>query len=62
LPIVKKLSDAARSATEDLETKKKMEALYLEAEFVDGPELRRQFEHRAAEFEPLIRKLGLKTQ
>jgi tripartite-type tricarboxylate transporter receptor subunit TctC len=61
-PIVKKLADAARSATGNAETRKKIEALFLEPEFLDGPELRRQFETRAAEFEPLIRKLNIRTQ
>jgi tripartite-type tricarboxylate transporter receptor subunit TctC len=61
-PVVKKLADAARRATEHPETRKQFEALYLEAEFLDGPELRRQFEKRAAEFEPVLRKLGLRTQ
>ena len=61
-PIVKKLADAARGATEDAETRKKIEELYLEAEFLDGPELRRQFESRATEFEPLLRRLNLRAQ
>jgi tripartite-type tricarboxylate transporter receptor subunit TctC len=60
--VVKKLADAARNATGDPETRRKIEALYLEAEFMDGPQLRRQFEARAAEFEPVIRKLGLNTR
>ena len=61
-PIVKKLADAARNATANAETRKKIEELYLEAEFLDGPELRRQFETRAAEFEPVVRRLNLRTQ
>jgi len=61
-PIVKRLADTTRSATEDPGTRKKIEDLYLEAEFLDGPQLRRQFEARAAEFEPVIRKLNLKAQ
>ena len=60
--IVKKLADAARGATEDAATRKKIEELYLEAEFLDGPELRRQFEIRATEFEPLIKRLNIRAQ
>lgn len=60
--IVRKLAEAARGATEDPVTRKKIEALYLEAEFLDGPELRRRFESRATEFEPLLRRLNLRTQ
>jgi tripartite-type tricarboxylate transporter receptor subunit TctC len=60
--IVKKLADAARGATEDAATRKKIEELYLEAEFLDGPELRRQFEARASQFEPLLRKLNIRAQ
>jgi len=60
--IVKKLADAAKGATENPEVKRGIESLYLEAEFLDGPAIRRQFEARAAEFEPVIRRLGLKLQ
>lgn len=60
VPVIRKLAEATRKATEDGDTRKKIEDLYLEAEFLDGPEIRRQFEQRAAEFEPLIRKLNLK--
>lgn len=56
---VKKLSDTTRAALENPEVRRKIEELYLEPEFLDGPAIRRQFEQRAAEFEPLIRRLGL---
>lgn len=58
--VIGKLAEATRKATEDSETRKKIESLYLEAEFLDGPAIRRQFELRAALFEPLIKKLNLK--
>ena len=57
--VVRKLAEATRNATEDGEMRKKIEELYLEVEFLDGPEIRRQFEKRAAEIEPLLRKLNL---
>lgn len=60
--IVKKLADSTRSAIENPEVRRRIEELYLEAEFLDGPAIRRQFETRAAEFEPVIRRLGLKLQ
>ncbi len=57
--VVKKLSDTTRATIENAEMRRKIEELYLEPEFLDGPAIRRQFEQRAAEFEPLIRRLGL---
>ncbi len=60
--VVKKLADATRSAIENPEVRRRIEDLYLEAEFLDGPAIRRQFETRAAEFEPLIRRLGLRLR
>ncbi len=60
--VVKKLADTTRSALENPEVRKRIEDLYLEAEFLDGPAIRRQFETRAAEFEPVIRRLGIKMQ
>ncbi len=61
-PIVKKLADSTRAAAENADVRRKIEELYLEPEFLDGPELRRQFEARAALFEPLIRKLDVRAQ
>lgn len=60
--VVKKLADTTRSATQNNEIRRRIEDLYLEVEYLDGPLLRRQFETRVAEFEPLIRKLKLKAQ
>jgi tripartite-type tricarboxylate transporter receptor subunit TctC len=60
--VVKKLSDTTRAALENPEVRKRIEDLYLEAEFLDGPAIRRQFEARAAEFEPVIRRLGIRIQ
>lgn len=60
-PVVKALTDAARRATEDPSVRRKFEDLYLEAEYLDPPELRRQFETRAALFEPLIRRLEIRS-
>ena len=36
--------------------------MFLEAEYLSGPEVRKQFELRAAQFGPLIRKLNIRTQ
>ena len=55
--VVRKLADTTRAALENPEVRKRIEDLYLEAEFLDGPAIRRQFETRAAEFEPVIRRL-----
>ena len=60
--VVRKLADTTRAATENAEMRKKIEDLYLELEFLDGPELRRQFETRAAQVEPLLKRLNLKAQ
>lgn len=57
---VRKLADATRRATEDREIRKLMEGLYLEVEYLDGAGVRKQFEERAAQFEPLIKKLDIK--
>ena len=61
-PVVKKLADTTRNALGNAEVSRRIEELYLEPEFIDGPEIRRLFEARAAEFAPVIRKLGLRTQ
>lgn len=60
-PIAKALSDEVRRATEDAAVRRKIEDLFLEVEFLDPAELRRQFETRAALFEPLIRKLDIRA-
>lgn len=59
---VRKLADATHRATEDREIRKLLEDLYLEVEYLDGAAARKQFEARAAQFEPLIRKLDIKLQ
>jgi tripartite-type tricarboxylate transporter receptor subunit TctC len=59
---VRKLADATRRATEDKEILKMLEDLYLEAGYLDGAGARKQFEIRAAQFEPLIKKLDIKLQ
>lgn len=60
--VVRKLADATRSATENSEMRKKIEDLYLEVEYLDGPDVLKQFEIRASQFEPLIKKLNIKVQ
>jgi tripartite-type tricarboxylate transporter receptor subunit TctC len=59
---VRKLGDATRRMTEDREIRKILEDLYLEVEYLDGADARKQFETRAAQFEPLIKKLDIKLQ
>jgi tripartite-type tricarboxylate transporter receptor subunit TctC len=59
--VVKALADETRRATEDPAVRRKIEDLYLEVEFLDGAEMRRQFETRAALFEPLIRRLDIRA-
>jgi tripartite-type tricarboxylate transporter receptor subunit TctC len=59
---VKKLADATRRATADADMRKLLEGLFLEAEYLDGEGARQQFEARALQFEPLIKKLNLKLQ
>lgn len=59
---VRKLAEATRSAMQDKEVLKVLEDLYLEAEYQDGAGARKQFEQRAAQFEPLIKKLDIKLQ
>lgn len=59
---VRKLADATRHATADPEIRKLLTELYLEIEFLDGAGTRKQFETRATQFEPLIRKLDIKLQ
>lgn len=60
--IVNRLAAAARRASEDRDIRKAMEDLYFESEFLDGAGARKHFETRAAEFEPVIRRLNLKLQ
>ena len=60
--IINKLAAATRRAGEDREIRKLLEDLYLEAEFLDGSGARRQFELRATQFEPLIRRLDIRLQ
>jgi tripartite-type tricarboxylate transporter receptor subunit TctC len=59
---VRKLADATRRATEDKEIMKLLDDMYLETEYLDGAGARKQFEVRAAQFEPLIKKLDIKLQ
>jgi len=59
---VKRLADATRRATEDAEIRKPLDGLFLEVEFLDGDGARKQFETRALQFEPLIKKLNIKLQ
>jgi len=56
------VAEATRRATEDKEFGRLLAELYLENEFLDGAGARRQFELRASQFEPLIRKLDIKLQ
>lgn len=60
--VVRRLAEATKKATEDKEVARLLAELYLENEFLDGAGARRQFEQRAAQFEPLIRKLDIKLQ
>ncbi|HSV84492.1 MAG TPA: tripartite tricarboxylate transporter substrate binding protein [Ramlibacter sp.] len=60
--VVRRLAEATRRATEDKEVGRLLAELYLENEFLDGAGARRQFELRASQFEPLIRKLDIKLQ
>lgn len=60
--VVRRLAEATRKATEDKEFGRMLAEMYLENEYLDGAGARRQFEQRAAQFEPLIRKLDIKLQ
>ena len=59
---VRKLAEATKRATEDKEIAKLLEDMYLENEYLDGAATRKQFETRATQFEPLIKKLDIKLQ
>ena len=61
-PVVRKLAEATRAALQDKDVLKTLQDLYLEAEYQDGAGARKQFEQRAAQFEPLIKKLDIKLQ
>lgn len=60
--VVRRLADATKKATEDKEIARLLADMFLENEFLDGAGARRQFEQRAAQFEPLIKKLDIKLQ
>ena len=59
---LRRLAQATRRMAEDPEIRKTLENLYLEPEWLDGAGAKRQFTARAAQFEPLIRKLDIKVQ
>lgn len=59
---LRKLADATRRAAEDPAIRKVLEDLYLEPEWLDGAGAKQQFVTRAAQFEPLIKKLDIKMQ
>jgi tripartite-type tricarboxylate transporter receptor subunit TctC len=59
---VRRLAEATRAAMDDREVRKVLEDLYLEAEYLDGAGARRQFEQRAAAYEPLIKRLNIRLQ
>jgi tripartite-type tricarboxylate transporter receptor subunit TctC len=59
---VAKLADATRRASQDPEIRKLLADMFLEVEYLDGPATRKQFETRATQFEPLIKKLNIKLQ
>jgi tripartite-type tricarboxylate transporter receptor subunit TctC len=59
---VRRLSEATQRMAEDKEIRKILEDLYLEPEWLDGAGAKRQFTTRAAQFEPLIKKLDIKVQ
>jgi tripartite-type tricarboxylate transporter receptor subunit TctC len=59
---VRRLGEATRRAAEDPAVRKILEDLYLEPEWLDGAGAKQQFVTRAAQFEPLIRKLDIKMQ
>ncbi|MBL0420875.1 tripartite tricarboxylate transporter substrate binding protein [Ramlibacter sp. AW1] len=59
---VRRLADATRKATQDPEISKLLTEMFFEVEFLDGAATRKQFEVRAAQFEPLIKKLDIKLQ
>lgn len=60
--VVRRLAEATKKATEDKEFGRMLAEMFLENEYLDGAGARRQFEQRAAQFEPLIRKLDVKLQ
>ncbi len=60
--VVRRLAEATKKATEDKEFGRMLAEMFLENEYLDGAGARRQFEQRAAQFEPLIRKLDIKLQ
>jgi tripartite-type tricarboxylate transporter receptor subunit TctC len=60
--VVAKLAEATRAALQDGDVRKKIEDMYLEVEYLSGQDVRRQFELRAAQFGPLIKKLDIKAQ
>jgi tripartite-type tricarboxylate transporter receptor subunit TctC len=59
---VKKLADSTRRATEAADLRKLLDGLFLEVDYLDGEGARKQFETRAVQFEPLIKKLNIKLQ
>lgn len=60
--VVAKLADSTRAALQDPDVRKRIEEMYLEPEYLSGPDVRKQFELRAAQFGPLIKKLDIKAQ
>ena len=60
--VVARLADATKRALDDADVRSRIEAMFLEVEYLAGPEVRGQFELRAAQFGPLIKRLNIKTQ
>lgn len=60
--VVAKLADATRKATQDPGVRKLLADMYLEVDYQDGAGAKAQFDARATQFSPLVRKLDLKLQ
>lgn len=60
--IVDRLAQATRQAIEDPGIRQLLTEMYFEVEYLDGAGAREKFETRAAQFEPLIKKLNISLQ
>ena len=58
-PIVHKLEEAIRKATQDKEVRQKIESMYHEAEFLGSQDLRKYMDTEASKWGNLIKKLNI---
>ena len=60
--IVKRLEEATRKATEDKESREKIENMYHEIEVLNSQDLRKLFDDRVLKIAPLIKKLNITSK